>query len=158
MLKIKLEKTNTGQINIDKSLAMAGITTDEESTHFVDTSDLIQSDQESLLHEGEQDAYQKIKIHANLALRNLVKNNSLSLFNYWYILFPSFLLRPHPEFDRFLTTFNKKEFSTTALEFIEHMEPSLFFVVRQSINQSQLRSSIYTTIQVMLENSTISKL
>ena len=44
--------------------------------------------------QGEVDPYQKIKQHANLALRNLLKNNSKFIFNYWYILFPSFMMRP----------------------------------------------------------------
>jgi len=49
----------------------------------------------------------KIKLQANLAIRNLLKNNSKVLFNYWYILFPSFMLRPQTEFSHFLFSFEK---------------------------------------------------
>ena len=34
------------------------------------------------------DPYQKIKLNANLCMRNLFKNNSKVLFNYWFIMFP----------------------------------------------------------------------
>ena len=61
MLKIKIEKSynskGQSQIDIEKSLATAGITTDEESKKsdfFIDTSDYIVSEStEALYHEGE---------------------------------------------------------------------------------------------------------
>ena len=43
------------------------------------------------------DPYQKIKLNANLCMRNLFKNNSKVLFNYWFIMFPQFMLRSVPD-------------------------------------------------------------
>ena len=41
-------------------------------------------------------------------MRNLLKNHSKVIFNYWYIMFPSFMIRPQSEFSTFLFQFNKK--------------------------------------------------
>jgi hypothetical protein len=111
MLKIKVENSVTQNIILDQ-----GISEDEQSdTGFInDTSDQFSSDKDIQNHEGmvqldgDLDPYQKIKIHANLAMRNLLKNNSKVLFNYWYIMFPSFMMRPQSEFSNFLYQFDKK--------------------------------------------------
>jgi hypothetical protein len=77
----------------------------EESDHiFVnDTSDFDPSDNGENYHrhegsvqntETDPDPYQKIKLHASLALRNLFKHNSKAIYNYWYIMFPTFMMRP----------------------------------------------------------------
>lgn len=94
MLKIKVENSATAQ-----KLVLDNISDEESDNGFInDTSDQFSSD--SQVHEGmvaqdgDIDPYQKIKIHANLAMRNLLKNNSKILFNYWYIMFPSFMMRP----------------------------------------------------------------
>lgn len=47
-----------------------------------------------IVDDNSGDQYQKIKIQANLGLKNLFSNNSKTLFNYWYIMFPSFMMRP----------------------------------------------------------------
>ena len=64
--------------------------------------------------DSEQDPYNKIKLHASLSLRNLFKNNSKVLYNYWYLLFPSFMMRHQPEFSQYLSNFEnlhvQKEF------------------------------------------------
>lgn len=69
---------------------------DDESFQ-IDTSDVTSSDggynklspnESSLL-----DPYYKIKSHAVLCLDYLFKNKSKALFNFWYILFPSFFMR-----------------------------------------------------------------
>lgn len=46
------------------------------------------------MHDEDLDPYQKIKLQANMCMRNLLKNNSKILFNYWYYMFPSFMFRP----------------------------------------------------------------
>ena len=111
MLKLKLESSS---VSSDKLIfEQVGATTDDDakdSSYLIDTSDFIQSDlndlnDDSLLHEGNLDAYQKIKIHANLALRNLLKNNSKILFNYWQLMFPSFMIKPRSEFHEYLFSF-----------------------------------------------------
>jgi len=115
------------------------ISEDEQSdTGFInDTSDQLSSDTayDGMVHlDGELDPYQKIKIHANLAMRNLLKNHSKVIFNYWYIMFPSFMIRPQSEFSNFLFQFNKKtmqqEFRSKAFKFMETEEPSLFYIIR----------------------------
>ena len=108
-----------------------------------------------MVNEKELDPYQKIKIHANLALRNLLKNNSSIILNYWYILFPSFMMRPQSEFKQYLYKFesNEKVFTEKSFALIDNQEPTLFFVIRQPQNQSQLRSSMYATLQVLLESA-----
>jgi len=144
--------------------------TDEESKMsdgpiVNDTSDVITSDTldtpyathkgSIVVNEKELDPYQKIKIHANLALRNLLKNNSNIILNYWYILFPSFMMRPQSEFKQYLYKFesNEKVFTEKSFALMDNQEPTLFFVIRQPQNQSQLRSSMYATLQVLLENA-----
>ena len=86
------------------------------------------------LIDGEKDPYLKIKINANLSLRNLFKNYGKVLFNYWYIMFPSFMIRPQSEFTYFLKNFESKaissEFKERVFEFMETQEPSLFFLIR----------------------------
>jgi hypothetical protein len=70
-----------------------------------DTSDMISSDfqkNENLpnhegsvkLNESEPDPYFKIKLHSILALKNLITSCSKVVYNYWYILFPTFMMRP----------------------------------------------------------------
>ena len=96
--------------------------TDEEakiSDAAFDISDIISSDYSQdtyVVHEGtvksasgDSDPYQKIKKHSNLALRNLLKNNSKILFNYWYILFPSFMMKTQSDFAHFLFDFESKQ-------------------------------------------------
>jgi len=46
---------------------------------------------------------------------------------------------------------------TKAFESMEKAEPTLFYVIRQPASQPALSSAIYTTLQVMFENSSISK-
>lgn len=110
MLKIKLADKQYG--NAEHQLVIEdhkGNTTDEEGNQTLsDLSDVITSDfgaDDYKIHSGsinstdyEQDPYNKIKLHASLSLRNLFKNNSKMLYNYWYLLFPSFMMRPLPEF------------------------------------------------------------
>jgi hypothetical protein len=52
----------------------------------------------------------------------------------------------------------QQEFRDKAFKFMETQEPTLFYVIRQSNNQSQLKSSVYTTLQTILESQIISKL
>ena len=70
-----------------------------------DTSEFISSDQGFSSVLGDSDPYQKIKLHSNLVLRNLLKNNSKVLLNYWYIIFPSFMMRTQSELSQYLYTF-----------------------------------------------------
>ena len=80
-----------------------GSFTDDENLSdgiVVDTSDAgfdIGEDDYYMEDKEELDPFQKIKIHANLCMRNIFKNNSKVLFNYWYFMFPTFMLRPNPE-------------------------------------------------------------
>lgn len=107
MLKIKLEKNPEGSSEVRQIVVSGGTTTDEEPAsdgNFLnDTSDILSDNSPDtyVVHEGsvqatlsDPDPYQKIKLHASLALRNLVKNNSKIIANYWYILFPTFMMRP----------------------------------------------------------------
>ena len=149
-----------------------GSTTDEESGQTLsDLSDVISSDfgaDDYKIHsgsvtagDGEQDPYNKIKLHASLSLRNLFKNNSKVLYNYWYLLFPSFMMRQQPEFNQYLQNFEnlnvQKEFMKKVFPILQKHEPTLFFVIMQDKSNSQLKSSIYATIQSLLENSQIQK-
>jgi hypothetical protein len=43
---------------------------------------------------NEPDPYLKIRLHASLALRHIVRSNSKAIYNYWHILFPTFMMRP----------------------------------------------------------------
>jgi len=147
MLKLQLEKEGSGAqrkiVIEDKHL------TDEEGKMsdgavMNDMSDVISSDfgpenykvheGTVLQHDGDPDPYQKIKKHANLALRNLLKNNSKILFNYWYILFPSFMMKTQSEFSHFLFDFEnkntQKQFKEKVFQMIEVQEPNLFYVIR----------------------------
>ena len=87
-----------------------------------------------LVDDGAGDQYHKIKMQATLGLKNLFSNNSKTLFNYWYIMFPSFMMRPQTELSKYLTSFKNKasarQFAAEAFEAIEAKEPSIFFVVR----------------------------
>lgn len=110
MLKVKVEETK------DKNLViMDGNRTDEEGkisdTNFLnDTTDMLSSDQQvDIVHEGsvkpterDPDPYFKIKLNASLALRNIVKNNNKAIFNYWYVLFPTFMMRPQSEYIHYI--------------------------------------------------------
>lgn len=73
-------------------------------------------------------------MQATLGLKNLFSNNSKTLFNYWYIMFPSFMMRPQTELSKYLTGFrdqaSARKFAAEAFEAIEAKEPSIFFVVR----------------------------
>ena len=110
MLKIQIDGNSSGDKNILFDSKNKDQPTDDELSDgkfMYDTTDLASSDQQNLddldhdvVHEGsvkaegDLDPYQKIKVHANLALRHLLKNNSKILFNYWNIMFPSFMVRP----------------------------------------------------------------
>ena len=87
-----------------------------------------------LVDEGAGDQYHKIKMQATLGLKNLFSNNSKTLFNYWYIMFPSFMMRPQTELSKYLTGLrdqaSARKFAAEAFEAIEAKEPSIFFVVR----------------------------
>lgn len=77
-----------------------------------DTSDQMSEcdkQEASALLDGGKDPYLKIKINANLALRNLFKNYGKILQNFWYIVFPSFMIRPQSEFTQYLYEFDNKK-------------------------------------------------
>ncbi len=44
------------------------------------------------------DPYQKVKTYAALCLQYLFKFNNKALFNYWYLVFPSYFMKPQSEF------------------------------------------------------------
>jgi len=69
---------------------------------FIDTSDITSSD--ATMEGGESPhssdsggqvatVYSKIKNHALICLQHLFKVSSKALFNYWHILFPSFIMK-----------------------------------------------------------------
>jgi len=90
------------------------------------------------------DPYQKIKLNANLCMRNLFKNNSKVLFNYWFIMFPQFMMRPTPEFTAMIDELDSFDVATEDVNFrklidtfgkrmfhsIENDGPSLFYLIR----------------------------
>ena len=109
MLKIQIEKSDqvkqkAGVIN-PTDLTIDGytsaVTTDDEGGKIInDTSD---SDGHiGNIEEDSEDPYQKIKLQANLAMRNLVKNNNHAIYNYWIFIFPSFMIRPQSELTKYL--------------------------------------------------------
>lgn len=83
---------------------------------IIDTSDVMSSDQnvgsgsaeEAKFAQKESSdtliTYNKIRQHAILCLQNLFKISSKALFNYWYILFPSFMMKTQGNFVEFLKT------------------------------------------------------
>ena len=101
MLKIQIEKSDqvkqkAGVIN-PTDLTIDGytsaVTTDDEAGKIInDTSD--SDGHVGNIEEDSEDPYQKIKLQANLAMRNLVKNNNHAIYNYWIFIFPSFMIRP----------------------------------------------------------------
>lgn len=123
MLKITL---NPQAKKIEMPAAAGQDATDSESNSIImDTSDAMLSPSDApgtsfgkaegskqgsihLVDENGGDQYQKIKIQANLGLKNLFSNNSKTLFNYWYIMFPSFMMRPQTEFTKYLTSFGDR--------------------------------------------------
>lgn len=116
-----------------------------------DTSEFISSDQGFSSVVGDTDPYQKIKLHSNLVLRNLLKNNAKVLMNYWYIIFPSFMMRTQSEFSQYLYTYEdntkqEKDFTSKVFEVIETQEPTLLYVIRQPNNMSHLKSQMYATL------------
>ena len=120
MLKITV---NPQAKKIEMPAAAGQDATDSESGSIImDTSDAMLSPSDApstslgrpegskqgivgLVDDSGGDQYQKIKIQANLGLKNLFTNNSKTLFNYWYIMFPSFMMRPQTEFTKYLTSF-----------------------------------------------------
>ena len=40
---------------------------------------------------------------------------------------------------------------------MDHLEPTIFFIIRQPSTSDQLKSQLYTTLKIMLEHSSISK-
>lgn len=148
MLKVTLEKGN--QSNEPRKIIINdGNKTDEEGrmsdTQFMnDTSDIMSSDQNTIeaTHEGsvqstdrDPDPYFKIKLNASLALRNIVRNNNSAIFNYWYVLFPTFMMRPQTEFAFYIKemkSFNtQKQFISKVFPEIEAKEPTLFYIILQ---------------------------
>lgn len=59
------------------------------------------------MNDEDIDPYQKIKLQANMCMRNLLKNNSKILFNYWYYMFPSFMFKPPADLTQLMTNFEK---------------------------------------------------
>eukprot|EP00347_Sterkiella_histriomuscorum_P021491 403333793 len=106
------------------------------------------------------DPYQKIKNHAALCLQILLKHKNKSLFNLWYLLFPSFFLRSPTEFTQYLP---QEEYIKRRLEFQEKIqgnalrEPSLFYILKSKDNSTKLKQTICYIINVLLENSIIQK-
>jgi len=76
---------------------------DSGASFLIDTSDMssqsdggIYGSKHSPSDGGSEggDHYQKIKNHAVLCLQYLFKSNSKTLFNYWYLLYPSHFTKP----------------------------------------------------------------
>lgn len=84
--------------------------------------------------DSDSDPYFKIKLHACLALQNIAQHNGRLLFNYWYILFPTFMMRHQPEFAMYLKEMKQyqvqKDFSSEVFPLIEKNEPTLLYVIR----------------------------
>ena len=59
------------------------------------------------MNDEDSDPYQKIKLQANMCMRNLLKNNSKILFNYWYYMFPSFMFKPQADLMQFIINFEQ---------------------------------------------------
>lgn len=93
-------------------------------------------------------------------MRNLFKNNSKVLFNYWFIMFPQFMLRPVPEITELVDQLEEFDTSKKEASFVETISlftdrvlknivdggPSLLYVIWHDKTQSLLRSLLFTTI------------
>jgi hypothetical protein len=49
-------------------------------------------------------------------MKNIFKNNSKILFNYWYMMFPSFMMRPDQELSQYIGAFDGPEIQNSALK------------------------------------------
>jgi hypothetical protein len=49
-------------------------------------------------------------------MRNIFKNNSKIIFNYWYFMFPSFMIRPTGDLSQLIDAFEAPEEGNTALK------------------------------------------
>lgn len=112
----KIEITDTKDIQNIMKLTEGGFTDDENLSDGIiqDTSDAnfdLSDD-----NDEEIDPFQKIKIHANLCMRNIFKNNSKIIFNYWYVMFPSFMIRPVGELPELIEAFDAPELKNSALK------------------------------------------
>ncbi|CDW76050.1 heat repeat-containing protein 6-like [Stylonychia lemnae] len=136
MLNIKLEETKQKAKKKGEQQQITQQEWDEEElkgdsgSFIIDTSEMSSSDGGlgdgiSTKSKGKQspssndsitssDPYQKIKNHASLSLQILLKFKNKQLFNYWYLLFPSFFLRSQTEFSHSLLSFksNQQDFNT----------------------------------------------
>ena len=174
MLHIKFEESKTAPknkapaklINFDEE-SHEELKSDSGSSFIIDTSDFSsQSDNGSMYSKNSPtdntgtdcDHYQKIKNYAVLCLQYLFKSNNKTLFNYWYLLFPSFFMKPQSEFSKYLTSFKEKkeEFYEKTSQIVMR-EPSMFYLLKASENNSKLKNTICFTISIMLENQMIQK-
>lgn len=168
MLKVKVEETKHKSLVI-----LEGNRTDEEGkisdANFLnETTDMLSSDQQiDIIHEGsvkpterDPDPYFKIKLNASLALRNIVKNNNKAIFNYWYVLFPTFMMRPQSEYIHYIQEMSnfsvQKEFIAKVFKEIKTKEPTLLYVIFQDNTQSNLKCSLMILLHQMIERSHIS--
>jgi hypothetical protein len=106
MLNIKFEESKaTGKKGNSKVLELTQenleeLKSDSGSALIIDTSDISsQSDsgkysKNSPSESGEGDQYQKVKNYAVLCLQYLFRVNNKTLFNYWYLMFPSYFMKP----------------------------------------------------------------
>jgi hypothetical protein len=107
MLHIKLEETSLKKAKVvSYEEEKEEMQSESGASFLIDTSDMSSQSDGSIYSKnspnegGEQggDHYQKIKNHAVLCLQYLFKSNSKTLFNYWYILYPSHFIKPASEF------------------------------------------------------------
>ena len=66
-------------------------------------------------------------------------------------MFPSFFMKPQSEFSQYLPIFDakKNEYFDKVSKIIKH-EPTLFYLLRATENNSKLKSNICFTISMML--------
>jgi hypothetical protein len=104
MLNIKIPEGTGKKKEISIEPHDEELKSDSSGGFIIDTSDMTSSDGGGLGKaktspssndsiSGPGDPYQKIKNHSLLCLQYLFRNNSKALFNYWYLLFPSFFTR-----------------------------------------------------------------
>ena len=109
MLNIKIEekKKNTKDNKYNVTYEEEEELKSDSGSFIIDTSDISSSDKDAFGPSGgysspssndsltsSSDPYHKIKNHAILCLQYLFKFNNKALFNYWYLLFPSYLMKP----------------------------------------------------------------
>lgn len=124
------------------------------------------ADQNSKESSETLNSYHKIRQFAVICLQNLFKISSKTLFNYWQILFPSFMMKSQSPFSSFLEEdyIDVDKFDQEFNQMVTK-EPTLFYLLSKHppklalpTQDSKFKSTIAFTLAIILEYSHVQRI